>query len=59
MTTALWIAAGLAAWCVLAVLTGLVVGPVLKRLESGNPRGAADDDPHRVPRGLAKLDDLD
>lgn len=26
-----WLPAGLAAWCVLSVVLGLVIGPVLKR----------------------------
>jgi len=51
VNTTLWISVGLAAWCVLAVLTGLVLGPVLKRLESTGPAlDVPADAPHRVPR---------
>ncbi len=51
MNTTLWILVGLAAWCVLAVLTGLVLGPVLKRPESAHPPlDVPAGVPHRVPR---------
>jgi hypothetical protein len=37
VTIALWIVIGVVAWCVLAVLTGLVVGRMLARRESECP----------------------
>jgi hypothetical protein len=51
VNTTLWILVCLAAWCVLAVLTGLVLGPALERLESTYPAlDVPARAPHRVPR---------
>lgn len=43
VSTALWILAGLAAWCALGVVTGLVIGPLLRR------RGEECSHPSRLP----------
>lgn len=54
MTTGFWIATGLAAWCLLAVLTGLLIGRMIKHRESASPvpselRRAAPRLPTREP----------
>lgn len=50
MTTVFWIVIGFVAWCVLAVLTGFVIGAMLERREAESPRPpAAEERPPKAP----------
>jgi hypothetical protein len=49
MSTGFWIVIGFAAWCALAVLTGLVIGSMIRRRDSAGP--APSDRPGEHGRG--------